>query len=53
MTEEERLDLQDAEAICRRFLKWDLDSPEQEADAKSMLAWCLGRKQNAMDTNES
>ncbi|KAG6868979.1 hypothetical protein C0993_006501 [Termitomyces sp. T159_Od127] len=52
MTEEERLDLQDAEAICRRFLTWDLDSPEQEADAKSMLARCLGRKQDNMDTNE-
>ncbi|KAG5352097.1 hypothetical protein C0989_003896 [Termitomyces sp. Mn162] len=53
MTEDERFDLQDAEAVCRRFLAWDLDSPEQEADAKTMLARCLGRKQDDdMDTNK-
>ncbi|KAG6890840.1 hypothetical protein C0995_003273 [Termitomyces sp. Mi166 len=53
MTEEERLDLQDAEAVCRRFLTWDLDSPEQEADAKTMLAQCIGRKQgDDMDMKE-
>ncbi|KAG6840989.1 hypothetical protein C0991_002879 [Blastosporella zonata] len=50
MTEEERLDLKDAEAVCRRFLAWDLDFPEQEADAKTMLARCLGRMQ---DDNEN
>ncbi|KAG6907883.1 hypothetical protein DXG01_007047 [Tephrocybe rancida] len=53
MTEEERLDLQDAEAVCRRFLAWDLDAPDQDADAKTMLARCLGRKQDDdMDTDE-
>ncbi|GLB38388.1 putative ATPase domain of DNA mismatch repair MUTS family protein [Lyophyllum shimeji] len=43
MTEKERLDLEDAEAVCRRFLAWDLDAEEQEADAKTMLAKSLGR----------
>jgi len=43
MTEKERLDLEDAEAVCRRFLAWDLDAPEQAADAKTMLAQSLGR----------
>ncbi|KAG6837182.1 hypothetical protein H0H93_013409 [Arthromyces matolae] len=49
MTDKERLDLQDAEAVCRRFLAWDLDSPEQDADAKTMLARCLGREQQEDD----
>ncbi|KAG5638725.1 hypothetical protein H0H81_010708 [Sphagnurus paluster] len=44
MGEKERLDLEDAEAVCREFLAWDLDALDQDADAKTMLARCLGRK---------
>ncbi|KAG6814232.1 hypothetical protein H0H92_015347 [Tricholoma furcatifolium] len=53
MTDEERIDLQDAEAVCRRFLAWDLDSREQEADAKTMLARCLGRESKKPDEKDT
>lgn len=43
MTEKECLDLEAAEAVCRRFLAWDLDASEQEADAKTLLAKSLGQ----------
>ncbi|KAF8073753.1 DNA mismatch repair protein MutS [Lyophyllum atratum] len=43
MTEKERVDLEDAEVVCRRFLAWDLSAVEQEADAPTMLARCVGR----------
>lgn len=46
MTERERLDLEDAEAVCRRFLAWDLDAVDQGADVKAKLARCLGRDIN-------
>jgi DNA mismatch repair protein MSH5 len=41
MTEKERVDLEDAEAVCRRFLAWDLDA--NQADVKKRLQNCLGR----------
>lgn len=52
MTEEERLDLEDAESVCRRFLAWDLDLQLQESgqmdtggisDVKTRLHEVLGR----------
>ncbi|KAK2465358.1 hypothetical protein APHAL10511_002712 [Amanita phalloides] len=45
MTEEERLDLEGAEAICRRFLTWDLDDNQGlgEGGVKAKLSEILGR----------
>ena len=44
MTEEERLDLEDAEAVCRRFLTWDLDDEQGLGEGvKTKLAEVLGR----------
>lgn len=43
MTEQERLDLEDAEAVCRHFLAWDLDAVDGDANVKAKLAVCLGR----------
>ena len=45
MTEKERLDLEDAEAVCRRFLAWDLDA-DQDENVKEKLRKCLGRNSN-------
>lgn len=41
MTEEEQADLKDAEAICKRFLEWDLDNREG-FEVKAKLSWVLG-----------
>jgi DNA mismatch repair protein MSH5 len=41
MTDKERADLKDAEAVCRRFLAWDLDV-NQEENVKERLKSCLG-----------
>ncbi|KAG7440868.1 uncharacterized protein BT62DRAFT_1080549 [Guyanagaster necrorhizus] len=41
MTEEERKDLKDAEAVCRRFLTWDLEN--EDGSIKRRLAEILGR----------
>lgn len=42
MTEKEILDLADAEAVCRRFLAWDLE--DGHGDVKGRLAEVLGIK---------
>lgn len=41
----ERSDLEDAEAICRRFLSWDLKEDEdlREGYVKTKLGGVLGR----------
>lgn len=45
MTDEERLDLQAAEEVARRFLEWDLTSDEAvyQTGVKAQLAKVLGR----------
>lgn len=46
MTEEERVDLEDAEEVCRRFLAWDLEASRGGAEGavKEMYAQVLGRE---------
>lgn len=51
MTDEERDDLDDAEAVCRRFLQWKLDKVEEGEDVKGMLAQVLGR--NTVEENDN
>jgi DNA mismatch repair protein MSH5 len=41
MTEEEMADLAEAEAICKRFLEWDLED-RAGLDVKAKLKWVLG-----------
>lgn len=46
MTEEERHDLEEAEAVCRRFLAWDLEADKEHAGdgkVKRKLAAVLGK----------
>jgi len=46
MTESERLDLENAEAVCRRFLSWDLKADEDdinEGQVKIKLGDVLGK----------
>ncbi|KAJ7459929.1 DNA mismatch repair protein MutS [Mycena latifolia] len=43
MTENERADLEDAEAVCRRFLQWNLEG-DGGGNVKGRLAEVLGRK---------
>lgn len=46
MTESERLDLENAEAVCRRFLSWDLKADKDdinEGQVKIKLGGVLGR----------
>ncbi|KAF7798450.1 hypothetical protein EIP86_009671 [Pleurotus ostreatoroseus] len=45
MTAEERVDLEDAEEVCRRFLAWDLEASRGGAkgDVKDALGQVLGR----------
>ncbi|KIL63255.1 hypothetical protein M378DRAFT_187097 [Amanita muscaria Koide BX008] len=45
MSEEEKTDLGDAEAVCRRFLAWDLEEKDGlgEGGVKAKLAEVLGR----------
>ncbi|KAF9267356.1 hypothetical protein L218DRAFT_970816 [Marasmius fiardii PR-910] len=42
MTENERLDLENAEAICRRFLAWNIQEDDGD-DVKAKLGTVLGR----------
>jgi len=42
MTDAEKLDLEDAEAVCRRFLAWNLNESEDGLDVKAKLAEVLG-----------
>ncbi|KAL0961433.1 hypothetical protein HGRIS_006378 [Hohenbuehelia grisea] len=45
MTEEERMDLADAEAVCRRFLVWDLEAEAEEpVGVKEKLGAVLGQE---------
>ncbi|KAJ7505221.1 muts domain V-domain-containing protein [Mycena galericulata] len=43
MTEKERKDLEDAEAVCRRFLQWNLEG-DGGGNVKGRLAEVLGRE---------
>lgn len=45
MDEEERLDLEEAEEVCRRFLRWDLKAEAEREDGrvKEKLGHVLGR----------
>lgn len=45
MSEAERLELEEAEVICRRFLKWDLKAEADREDdgVKAKLGHVLGR----------
>jgi len=45
MSEEERADLTDAEAVCRRFLSWDMGEADDmgNGQARAKLAEILGR----------
>jgi DNA mismatch repair protein MSH5 len=46
MTPEEQQDLANAEAVCRRFLAWDLRTDREDGDGKSVKGWLkevLGR----------
>lgn len=55
MTEKERLDLEDAEVVCRRFLAWDLmvDGEEDicEGQVKEKLAAVLGRQEHNISSD--
>ncbi|KAG9227708.1 hypothetical protein CCMSSC00406_0000646 [Pleurotus cornucopiae] len=43
MTEEERRELEDAEAVCRRFIAWDLEAEAADpSDIHGKLATVLG-----------
>ena len=52
MNEEERLDLAEAEEICRRFLRWDLkaEAERQDGRVKARLGHVLGRDSDEMDS---
>ncbi|KAJ6559109.1 DNA mismatch repair protein MutS [Mycena vulgaris] len=43
MTDTERVDLEDAEAVCRKFLQWNLEG-DGGGNVKGRLAEVLGRK---------
>ena len=51
MNEEERLDLAEAEEVCRRFLKWDLKAEAEREDGrvKAKLGHVLGIDSDNMD----
>lgn len=47
MTAKERQDLEDAEAVCRRFLAWDLQAEAETVEdggVKRKLAIVLGKE---------
>lgn len=48
MTDEDKLDLRNAEEVARRFLEWDLTSDEAlyQTGVKARLAEVLGRDLN-------
>ncbi|KAJ6508696.1 muts domain V-domain-containing protein [Mycena sanguinolenta] len=52
MTDKEREDLADAEAVCRRFLQWNLEG-DGGGNVKGRLAEVLGRKEEADDEVEN
>lgn len=45
MSHEEKLELEEAETICRRFLEWDLNADDE--DVKGRLHSILGRDYDA------
>jgi len=47
MSEEERAELADAEAVCRKFLAWNLDDGAD--NVKHRLATVLGRNEQHSD----
>lgn len=49
MTEEEKLELERAEKVCRSFLAWNLEAEKEtgEADVKRMLRKITGRFSDA------
>ena len=51
MTDEERLELEEAEAVCRRFLEWDLKAEAERDDDRVMekLGYVLGRHSDQVD----
>jgi len=52
MSEAERLDLAEAEVVCRRFLQWDLKAEAEKEDGrvKMKLGDVLGRDPDEMGT---
>lgn len=42
MSEQEKLDLQQAETVCRRFLAWNLEPDSGVYDVKEKLRQILG-----------
>lgn len=50
MGEVERLDLAEAEVVCRRFLEWDLkaEAEKEDGSVKLKLGYVLGRESNEM-----
>ncbi|KIP05169.1 hypothetical protein PHLGIDRAFT_74704, partial [Phlebiopsis gigantea 11061_1 CR5-6] len=52
MTEDEKIELQVAEEVCRRFLACDLEGKRDGVDAKSLLAQVLERDGAADDEGE-
>jgi len=51
MTDKEREDLADAEAVCRRFLQWNLEG-DGGGNVKGRLAEVLGRKDEEVESEE-
>ncbi|KAF9019023.1 hypothetical protein BDZ89DRAFT_1103526 [Hymenopellis radicata] len=50
MTDDERHDLEDAEAVCRRFLAWNLE--HEDGNVKKRLAQVLGRPMDDEDIED-
>lgn len=52
MSEVERLDLAEAEKVCRRFLRWDMKAEAEREDGwvKVKLGHVLGRDSDEMDS---
>jgi DNA mismatch repair protein MSH5 len=44
MTEAETNDLKEAEMVCRRFMAWNLEETEKNANGKDKLAKVLARE---------
>ncbi len=49
MTEKEQEDLEEAEAICRRFLQWNLEDEGERDGVKDRLRVVLGREAEETD----
>lgn len=50
MSEAERLDLAEAEAVCRRFMQWDLKAEAEREDGrvKAKLGEVLGKESDGL-----